>query len=117
VIFKEDGTFDWCFLQRDTEIQGHLCRGQGHGFMTEFHPNGQLKTAWLGRDEVIDGIPCAKFRFLSSLFGGGDRTHFHDDGRLAFCTLSEDFEIEGIQFDKGDEVRFDVNGNLVTEKN
>ena len=53
-----DGTLDWCFLQQDTEIQSHLCRGEGHGFMTGFHPSGQLKLAWLARDEIIQGIPC-----------------------------------------------------------
>ncbi|RKX26212.1 MAG: hypothetical protein DRP45_04100 [Candidatus Zixiibacteriota bacterium] len=116
VHLTRDGALDWCFLQQDTEIQGHLCRGESHGFMTGFHPNGQLKTAWLARDEVIQGIPCAKFRFMSSLFGGGDATRFYDNGQLSFCTLSEDATIEGQKFEKGDPVRFDENGTLIVKE-
>jgi len=67
VHLTNEGHLDWCFLQQDTEIQGHLCRGKGHGFMTGFHPNGRLRIAWLARDEIIQGIPCAQYRFLSSV--------------------------------------------------
>ncbi len=116
VHLTPEGYLDWCFLQQNTEIQGHLCRGQGHGFMTGFYPNGQLKTAWLAQDEIIQGIPCAKFRFMSFLFGGGDKTVFDENGRLRFCTLSENFTIEGHKLRKGDEVRFDKEGQLVISK-
>lgn len=116
VHFKPDSVFDWCFLQQTTEIQGHLCRGQSHGFMTGFHPNGQLKTAWLAEDEVIQEIPCAKFRFLSVIFGGGDGTYFHENGKLKFCTLSEDFTIDGRELERGDHLRFDEEGKLIAEK-
>ena len=99
VHFKADSVFDWCFLKRNTEIQGYLCRGQGHGFMTGFHPNGQLRTAWLVNHEMIQGIPCARYRFMNALFGGGDATRFHDNGQLAFATLYEDCIIDGIEMD------------------
>jgi len=112
VNFTEDGIFDWCFLQTDTEIQGHLCRGESHGFMTGFHPNGQLKTAWLARDEVINGIPCAKFKFL----GNQNPARFHPNGRLSFCTLAEDITFEGQAFKQGDDVRFDEQGQLIQDK-
>ncbi len=116
VHLTNDGVLDWCFLQQDTEIQGHLCRGESHGFMTGFHPNGQLKTAWLARDEVIQGIPCAKFRFMSSVFGGGDATRFHENGQLSFCTLSDGMTIEDQEFEKGDPVRFDEHGKMIVGK-
>lgn len=116
VAFEPDSTMKWCFLQQPTEIQGHLCKGSGHNFMTGFYPSGQLRLAWLDRDEVIDGIPCAAFRFMSNIFGGGDGTHFHANGRLAETTLSKDFEIDGQLFKKGTVVRFDSLGNL-TEHN
>lgn len=116
VHFTSEGVFDWCFLQEDTEIQGHLCRGDGHEFMTGFHPNGQLKTGWLTNDEIIDGIPCRKYSFLASfkkIYGG---TYFHDNGKLRDCNLSKDFTIEGHEFKKGDYVEFDRDGKLVKEK-
>ena len=97
-------------------IQGHLCLGTGHGFMTGFHPNGKLKLAWLAEDEIIQGIPCAKYRFMSGLFGGGERTLFDENGRLRYCRLSRAITLEGQTLKKGDEVRFDSEGKLVSEK-
>jgi hypothetical protein len=116
VNLRPDGSLDWCFLQENTVIQGHLCSGSGHGFMTGFHPNGQLKTAWLVQDEVIQGIPCAKYSFLSSLFGGGERTLFHENGRLNYCTLSDTLTVEGQHLKKGEAVRFDKDGRLISRK-
>jgi hypothetical protein len=116
VHLTPEGYLDWCFLQQNTLIQGHLCSGSGPNFMTCFHPNGQLKTAWLARDEIIQGIPCAKYRFMSSLFGGGDRTVFDENGQLRFCTLSENSTIEGHRLKKGDEVRFDGEGKYIENK-
>ena len=109
-----EGILDWCFLQEDTMIQGHLCRGSEHNFMTGFHPNGTLKTAWLAQDETIDGIPCAKFRFLSSWFGGGDRTSFHDNGRLQFCTLAAPAKIQGTEYAKNTGLAFGPDGRIIT---
>ena len=117
VHFTEEGVFDWCFLQQDTEIQGHLCRGDGHDFMTSFYPNGQLRTAWLAVNEVIQGIPCAKFRFLSAVFAGihgkTGQTSFYEDGQLRYCELSENITIEGISYRKKDAVRFNPDGTMI----
>ncbi len=122
VHLTSDGYLDWCFLKQNTEIQGHLCRGEKDGFMTGFHPNGQLKTAWLAQDEIIQGIPCARFQFLSALLGwiedsGKDgSTGFYENGQLRYCELSESFTIEGQRFRKGDAVRFNRDGQLVGGK-
>jgi hypothetical protein len=116
VHLTPEGYLDWCFLQQNTVIQGHLCRGSGHEFMTGFHPNGQLKTAWLAQDEIIQRVPCAKYRFMSVLFGGGERTLFDENGRLRYCTLSDNITIEGQNLRKGDKVLFDKNGKLVRSK-
>ncbi len=115
VCFTPDGVFDWCFLQESTRIQGHLCRGSGHNFMTCFHPNGELRLVWLAEDEVIDGIPCARFTFLAAFFGGGGGTHFHENGRLARAALSEDFVIEGESFKRNKVVSFDPDGKLIVK--
>ena len=119
VVFTEDGVFDWCFLQHDTEIQGHLCRGQGHGFMTAFYPNGTLRQAWLAEDEVIQGIPCSKFRFFSAVFGGfhgkNGGTYFYPNGQLRSCELSRNATIEGREFRRGDLVKFRPDGHLMAE--
>jgi hypothetical protein len=116
VHLTPEGYLDWCFLQQNTLIQGHMCSGSGPNFMTCFHPNGQLKTAWLAKDEIIQEIPCAKFRFLSVLFGGGDNTVFDENGRLRYCTLADNITFEGQKLKKGDDVRFDKDGKLVRSK-
>lgn len=119
VVFTEDGVFDWCFLLEDAEIQGLLCRGEGHGFTTTFHPNGKLKLAWLAEDQVIQGVPCAKFRFLSAVFsafhGKSGGTHFYQNGQLKYCELSKNTTIEGRAFRRGDAVRFHPDGRLVED--
>jgi len=66
----------------------------------------------LAENEVIDGVPCARWRFWSVLSGGGG-THFHPNGHLKQATLSEDFEIEGRPFTNGAVVEFDPQGRLV----
>lgn len=123
VHFTEEGIFEWCFLRKTTEIQGYSCRGEGHGFMTRFYPNGQIRTAWLAEDQIIQGIPCAKFRFLSAVIGWAEgaedkngSTGFHENGKLRRCELSENFTIEGHRFRRGDAVRFDRDGKLVAKK-
>ena len=109
LCFTESGELDWCFLPEDTEIQEHLCRGEGHGFMTCFYPDGRLRLIWLARDEIIDGVPCARFRHFSN-----NSVSFHENGKLKSCQLSEDYAIGEKTFKKGEVIRFDKNGSLVT---
>lgn len=120
VRFTDEGALKWCMLPQNTRIQGVHCRGDGHGFMTEFHPNGQLKTAYLAEDEVIQGIPCAQFRFLSAVFAGFHGkfggTSFHANGQLRYCELSRNTTIAEISFRRGAAIRFDPDGKLVKEK-
>lgn len=113
VTFTADGVLDWCFLQKDTEIQGHLCKGQGHGWMTCFYPNGKLKLAWLGRDQVIQGIPCAEYSFWADAFGGGAGTYFHENGNLKRCRLANDVTVDGHLLKRGDQAAFDENGKFL----
>ena len=117
VHFTEGGVFDWCFLQKDTKIQGYLCRGDGHNFMTSFYPNGQLRIAWLAEDEVIQSIPCSRFRFLSAIFvgihGKNGETSFYENGQLKYCELSKNTIIEGKVYRKRDAVRFNPEGKLI----
>jgi hypothetical protein len=113
VNFTADGVLDWCFLQHDTEIQGHLCKGRGHGWMTSFYPNGKLKVAWLGREEVIQGIPCAEYSFWTDAFGGGAATYFYESGNLKRCRLADTVTIGGKLLTKGNWAAFDENGNYL----
>ena len=88
--------------------------------MTAFHPNGQLRTAWLAVDEVIQDIPCSKFRFLSAVFvgihGKTGQTSFYENGQLRYCELSEKITIGGQSFKKKDAVIFNLDGKLIVKQ-
>jgi hypothetical protein len=118
--FTTTGVLDWCFLPRDTEIQGVPCRGDGHAFMTEFHPNGKLKRAYLAENRIIDGVPCAKFRFWSAVFwpihGRKGGTDFHSNGKLRACELSESTTVGGRLLNRKTVVHFNVEGKLVNSR-
>ena len=85
--------------------------------MTSFYPNGQLRIAWLAEDEVIQSIPCSKFRFLSAIFvgihGKNGGTSFYENGQLKYCELSKNTIIEGKVYRKRDAVRFNPEGKLI----
>ena len=73
----------------------------------------------LADDELIQGIPCSKFRFISAIFvsfhGKSGQTSFHENGKLQYCELSENLIIEGKPYNKTDAVRFDHAGDLLNE--
>ena len=85
--------------------------------MTSFYPNGQLRTAWLAINEVIQGFPFAKFRFFSALFAGihskTGQTSFYENGQLRYCELSENITIEGELLRKKEAVRFNSDGAMI----
>lgn len=120
VHFTKDSVFNWCFLPENMDIQGLNARGGGHDFQTRFHPNGQVRTVYLSKDQVIQGVPCARFRFLAAIAGlfqrKGGNTSFYDNGQLAYCELSENTTIQGRSFRRGDAVRFDREGKLKSDQ-
>ena len=105
-----------CFLPENTEVQGLLCRGGGHGWQTVFYANGKLALAWLAQTEEIQGVPCMAASFWTEVFGGKAMTCFHDNGSLSKCKLAKDITIEGHTFKKGDHVNFDRKGKLIVEE-
>jgi hypothetical protein len=108
LFFNESGDLRWCYLSKDAEIQGHLCKGKEDGFRTKFYNINKLQRIWLAQDEIIDNVPCAKY----SYFSRNDVT-FHENGRLQSCKLSQDFTIGQITLKKGDDITLDDQGNLV----
>ena len=116
VIFKRTAKKVYCFLPKDTIVQGVLCRGGDHDWMTEFYYNGKLAQAWLGRDEKIQGIPCMKASFWTEVFGSSARVLFYENGRLKQCKLAEDLTIQKQKFEKGDVIYFDPNGKLIKKR-
>jgi hypothetical protein len=114
VGLNPDGTLRFVFLPGTTRVGEHSCRGQGHGWMTHFHPNGQLRLCWLARDEVIQGVPCSRATFLGEFFGGKYATaEFHDNGALASCLASSATAVGGRPYKAGERVRLDAEGKPV----
>jgi hypothetical protein len=111
VALNPDGSIRYVFLPGTTMVGEHSCRGGGHDWMTHFHPNGQLRLCWLSRDEVIQGVPCARATFLGEFFGGKHATtEFHDNGALSSCVASAAADIGGRHYAAGDRVKLDPDG-------
>ena len=111
VAFNTDGTIRYVFLPGTTMVGEHSCRGQGHGWMTHFHPNGELKLCWLSRDEVIQGVPCSRATFLGEFFGRKyATTEFHDNGSLASCIASRPTDVAGRHYEASERLRLDREG-------
>ncbi|MCK5565329.1 MAG: hypothetical protein KAJ07_08790 [Planctomycetes bacterium] len=115
IIFRRTEDEIICFLPQDTEIQGLVCRGDGHDWQTVFYTNGKLALAWLAETTEIQGVPCMAASFLREVFGGSSGVRFHDNGNLSRCKLAKNFTIEGRAFKKGDHLSFDREGKLIVK--
>jgi hypothetical protein len=114
VALNPDGTIRYVLLPGTTMVGEHSCRGQGHGWMTHFHPNGELRLCWLSRNEVIQGVPCSRATFWGEFLGGKyATTEFHDNGRLSSCIVSADADAGGQHYEAGDRVKLDPDGRPV----
>ena len=107
-----NGSPSFVFLQHNTVIRGHTCRGRDTDYMTTFYPDGNLKVCWLASDEVIEGVPCRKAAVFVDVFGVGEGTRFYDTGRLKSCRLASEFAVEQKHFNKGERVFLGADGKL-----
>jgi hypothetical protein len=108
VLQDENGVVTICAFPRDTEVQGHLCRGNGgpKGVQSAFYPSGALKRYFLRHDTRIQGVPCRGGLFNESI-------ELYEDGGLKGCALSEDFVHDGRRYAKGTHLRFDPKGQVL----
>jgi hypothetical protein len=133
ISFHPNGRIEACDLARDTEVAGHLLP-EGTRFFLE--PDGTLDDVFLGRDTVIEGIPCngggkimagfypdgrLRYAFLAedteiqgvpceaSVF---TEVSFHPDGKLAGCKLARAFELDGVPLKRGEVIELDPEGHL-----
>jgi hypothetical protein len=114
VALNADGSIRYVFLPGTTIVGERSCLGQGHGWMTHFHASGELKSCWLSRDEVIQGVPCARATFFGEFFGRKYAvTEFHENGALASCVASAAAEVGGQRYESGARVKLDRDGKPV----
>ena len=108
VFQNEDGVVTVCAFPRDTEVQGHLCRGSGgsEGVQAAFYPDGALKQFFLRHDTRIQDIPCRAGLFSEAIW-------LHEDGRLKDCVLSEELVRDGRTYHQGTRLRFDPDGRII----
>ena len=112
VFFNPDSTIRYCFLSKNTEMDGLVCRGSGHNWMTCFYPNGRLKLVWLAEDATIEGIQVRKATWWRAVWQQA-QTAFHPNGELKTAWLAEDQTIQGELRKKGSMVMFDDRGVLL----
>jgi hypothetical protein len=108
VLQDQSGVVTVCAFPRDTEIQGHLCRGNGgpKGVQTAFYPSGALKQYFLRRDTRVQGILCRRGLFNEFI-------ELYENGALKGCVLGEDLMREGRRYAKGTHLQFDPKGQVV----
>lgn len=101
----EKGAIVSCAFPRDTEVQGHWCRGTGgaKGVVTTFYPDGALRFFYPPHPTRIDGVPCRP-----GVLGGW--IELYENGRLKSVLLDADWERDGTVYHRGVRVEFDVNG-------
>jgi hypothetical protein len=115
VYFTETAELKSAWLIRDTELQGHLCKGLGYGgWSVTFHRSGALRVCYLARPQVIQGVPCRK----GSLWGeirGGVEVSFHETGALESCSTAHQVTLDGVTFKNRQRVRLDPSGRLLLQ--
>jgi len=116
IFLAPDGRPRSVFLAHDARVNGYLCRGGKRAWSTALYPSGKLKTCWLAEDTVVDGVPCMRAGFVADVFGGGAATDFQEDGRLRACKLARDFKLGDRVFRRGDHIRLDAAGKLISSK-
>ena len=94
---NDRGTLWGAWLESDTRIDGHLCRGDGYKqWSVRFHANGKLAGCYLTKDTVVDGVPCMAGSFLREIRGGGHTAlQLSDKGSLASCQAARDTVLNG----------------------
>jgi hypothetical protein len=94
---SEHGVLWGAWLENDTRLDGHLCRGEGYKkWSVSFHTNGRLAGCYLFRDTVVEGVPCMAGTFLREIRGGGRTAlRLDDKGRLARCQAARDTTLHG----------------------
>lgn len=103
------GVVTVCAFPRDTQVQGHLCRGSWmgpEGVQAAFYPSGALKQYFLRSDTVIQGIPCKAGSMDESI-------ELYENGRLKACALGVDLVRGGRAYAKGRRVHFDPEGRIL----
>ncbi len=98
-----------CAFPRDTEVQGHVCKGGwggSEGIQAAFYPDGALKQYFLRADTDIQGVPCKAGAFNESV-------ELYANGRIMACALSRDFVSGGRTYPKGARVRFNPEGRVL----
>ncbi len=104
----ENGVVKVCAFPRDTQVQGHLCRGTGgpKGVQAAFYPSGALKQYFLRHDTRIQGILCRAGVISSAV-------ELHENGRLKSCELAEEVADNRRSFRKGTRLRLDPDGRIL----
>lgn len=94
---NDQGVLWGAWLERDTPLGGHTCRGAGYkAWSTRFTSTGALYSCYLAHDTVINGVPCMAGSFWREVRGGGRSTlYVYGDGQLKRCQLSRNATVNG----------------------
>lgn len=94
----------------DTLINNYPVKGGGgsSGVHTTYYITGKIRSFFPYQDFDLQGIPCKKSIMQS--------VKFHSNGQLKSCKLAEEYKYNKTNFNKGDVISLDVNGNVLNKK-
>jgi hypothetical protein len=99
IHLTEQGRPQFAFLSHNAvlggyEVMGGSWLGTGEGNITAFYPSGKLKSAYLVRDQWVQGVPCrgGQWGILTDPQHGGNAVQFYENGKLKGCKVSVDFQ-------------------------
>lgn len=128
-VFGEGGELTECRLDKDTELEGYMCKGKPLSAQF-FAKSGHLKQCSLAKDAEVDGIKCKAGPNLT-LTGEGKlwscgllestkigeyacsaTLDVYADGSLRRCKLTEPATIDGAEIPKGSYLGLHEGGKL-----
>ena len=116
LYFDEKGLLIGAWLEDDSLLQGHRCKGTGYkGWSVQFHPNGALRSCFLAHEETIQGIPCRHGSFWGEITGGVQTT-FHDNGSLESCAVARTIRIGSTTIEKRQHVWLQPDGTVMQKR-
>lgn len=98
VEFWPNGEAHYLLLQRPALLDGYIVRGGtrlglSRGATTSFYNTGELRSFYLVRNQLVQGVPCGggPWNTYADPDGSKNIVEFYRDGKLESCRLSLDF--------------------------
>jgi hypothetical protein len=96
ITLTEDGKPYFVQMPHNAPVLNLMCEGggwlgTGEASTVSFFPNGKLKTCFLARDQLVQGVPCSHGGLFSAFSNRNYVVLFYESGKLRQCLLAADY--------------------------